>query len=174
MSNERTMLVAGIIIAGLFLGSLFYKNQDSINLPFFKNDIEKKQDQLNIKNIFKIARDNNKLVVLFFTRSDCPPCEKMKLVIANPEVQKELSNYLFLQVDTNADPAVAQMFQIKATPTMVLINGDMQIQRTQEGLMTVNQFISWLGGTSSSPQKEPESPPQTKPGRKKQQPPPNC
>ncbi len=166
--SERGFLIGAIAVAVLVLGFMWYKNQKSEpqHQPWVPNQQQQQSSQL--EGVFKQARETNKSVVLFFTSPGCVPCEQMKKdVLPKPEVQKALGNYLFTQVDASADPAMAQMFQIKAVPTFVMVNGGMQVQKVQEGVMTADQFIVWLGGTVTPPKTEPQKQPEKKPEQRK-------
>ncbi len=70
------------------------------------------------------------LRVYFFTSPHCPPCHQME-----PVVDRLASEgYPIQKVDVNAQPALANQFKIRATPTTVIVSGN-EIVGQQPGLI---------------------------------------
>jgi thiol:disulfide interchange protein len=98
-----------------------------------------------IEEAFKLAREQNKKVVLMFTTPGCLPCEIMKRdVLPNAEVKKALDKVVFFVVDAAKDPNTCLQFRVQQFPTMILATGTMQAQKIYIGGMSAPQIIQWL------------------------------
>lgn len=144
MNKERIILVVAIVLASIAL--VFVWNKDKIKeettAPLWTPPAQSQP----VINANKAAKETNKKTVFFFTSSVCPPCERMKReVFPNAEVQKLLNNYVFQTVDVSVDRQTTSKYQVKVTPTLVMVDGDNTVKR-QEGAMTVSQMVAWLQG----------------------------
>lgn len=126
--------------------------------------------------LLRNAKDQNKQMVLFFTAKNCKYCEMMKKdVLPNVGVQQALNRYIYHVVDLDLEPSFGQKFNIKLLPTIMVIDGDEQIQKQTTGYMSADVLINWLGGRSTPPSPNgpiPRQQPQQQPQMRPQQP--NC
>ncbi|RCV17021.1 hypothetical protein SETIT_3G185400v2 [Setaria italica] len=65
------------------------------------------------------AISKNKLVVIDFTASWCPPCRTIAPIFA--EMAKKNSNVVFLKVDVDEMKAIAEQFSVEAMPTFLFM-----------------------------------------------------
>lgn len=160
MTTERKVLIGLIVIAAIVLGYVWFKSNPNINpIPWTPPGPGPAPDvnPINqIDTIFNQAKEQNKNIVLFFTSLGCVPCEQMKRdVFTKPDVQRALSNYIYVEIDTTKDPATGRLFQVTNVPTLIMANGNKQIVKIQQGSVTEQQMLLWLG---AKPQQQPPSP----------------
>ncbi|XP_010459650.1 PREDICTED: thioredoxin H4-like [Camelina sativa] len=66
------------------------------------------------------AKESNKLIVIDFTASWCPPC-RMIAPIFTDLAKKFMSSAIFFKVDVDELQSVAQEFGVEAMPTFVFM-----------------------------------------------------
>ena len=70
------------------------------------------------------ASGSNQLVVLDFTANNCPPCEMIAPIYSDLSDLEEFENkVLFLKVNVNDCPDVAQRYGVDGWPTFLLFKG---------------------------------------------------
>jgi thioredoxin-related protein len=143
MNKERIILIAAIVVASLALLFVWHKDKkEEVTVPLWTPQAQ----SLPAINANKAATEQKKRTIFFFTSSTCPPCERMKReVFPNTDVQKLLNNYVFQTIDVTVDRQTTSKYQVKVTPTLVMIDGDSTVKR-QEGAMSVSQMVAWLQG----------------------------
>jgi thioredoxin 1 len=120
---KTTIIIAGIIIA--FIGALILLARSRMkNIPLV-NDNE---------NILTLTDKNfqhqtkNKLILVDFWASWCAPCRMMAPVLN--EVADELTGNSFVgKVNIEEYQSLAQKFQVRNIPTLVLIKNGVEVNR---------------------------------------------
>lgn len=81
-------------------------------------------------------------VLVDFTATWCPPCKRMKPILA--ELEKERAGSLsVVEVDVDANPELAQQYQIQYLPTFVLyLNG--KALDLRYGMIPKDELTTWI------------------------------
>ncbi len=81
--------------------------------------------------------------VLFFTLPGCPPCEQAK-----PRVEEMRKQGLKVtEVDVYEQPDLARKYQITQTPTFVVLEDGVEIERTSDIILLVTilvKIFAWI------------------------------
>ena len=89
----------------------------------------------------KVVPTNGKPMIVDFSATWCPPCQKLKPIFA--ELEKEFEGRInFLTVDTDENPTLAQSYGVQSIPMLVFINKDGQIQNTIVGFQNRDQLLA--------------------------------
>jgi len=72
----------------------------------------------------------------------CGPCKAFAPVFERAAA-KLGTRARFLKLDTEAEPGMAQQFNIRSIPTLILMRGGREVAR-QSGAMSSGQFEAWL------------------------------
>jgi thioredoxin 1 len=120
---QTTMIITGIII--VFLGGLFFKARARMkNIPLV--DDNKNILTLTDKNFQH--QTNNKLVLVDFWATWCAPCRMMAPVLN--DVASELTGNSHVgKVNIELYQSLAQKFQVRNIPTLILLKNGIEINR---------------------------------------------
>lgn len=98
------------------------------------------------------AAADRKWLLLDFTADWCAPCKNMDATTwrESSVVQWVMANAVAIQIDVDRDP-VAKQFQIRSMPTVVLLDGDKELDRSS-GARPGTKLLQWFeavkaGGT---------------------------
>jgi thiol:disulfide interchange protein len=142
--NERAWLWAAVIAGGVMLGVLFARQDKNLpvdttnngwtpsskSAPAFEPANQKKaiqplKPQLKVNDyegLLKIAKEQNKQLVLFFTAKHCQYCQTMKSdVLTRTAVKEALSQNLFYIVDLDKEPGFMKKYNITLLPTFLIV-----------------------------------------------------
>jgi thioredoxin 1 len=119
----NTMLVTGTIIT--VLGAMFFYFRSKVkNLPLVSDN----EDILILTDKNFQHQTRNKIVLIDFWAGWCAPCRMMAPVLN--EVSGELSGNAFVgKVNIEEYQSLAQKFQIRNIPTMVLLKNGVEVNR---------------------------------------------
>jgi thiol:disulfide interchange protein len=91
------------------------------------------------------AETHGRPLMLYFTASWCPPCQRMRgTTWADASVEAALREYVPVRVDIDQHPGLANEFQIESVPSFVLIRPDGTVRATS-GFQSAGEFLRWLG-----------------------------
>ncbi len=115
----------------LFILSVFLY-ADGIN---WINDINKAQ---------KIAKAQNKIIMVFIEASHCPWCEKMKEeTLSQKDVVRNINKYyVALKVDADSNEVQKTFGNISITPTLMFYSPDGEPLEIMEGYQN-EEFLFW-------------------------------
>jgi thiol-disulfide isomerase/thioredoxin len=86
----------------------------------------------NLEEGLKVAKATRRLAFVDFTATWCGPCQMyIKEVFPTPEFQAKAKDFVFISIDIDQQPAVAQRFGISAIPDLRFLDADgNQIHKT--------------------------------------------
>ena len=107
------------------------------------SEIHPSKNPETYEEALQIAKKENKKILLYFTASWCPPCQKMKReTLKNEEVKKALSKFVVFYAE---ESDLSSKFGVRAIPTFKIINPEEKVEKTATGFMDVSKFLSFLG-----------------------------
>jgi len=77
--------------------------------------------------------------VLRFTASWCTPCKMLEKILEDVKTQIPIE-----VIDIDENQQLAMDYGIRGVPTLVMIDGDVEVKRVSGTLMK-NQLTEWLG-----------------------------
>lgn len=91
------------------------------------------------------AVEQKKILLVDATADWCQPCKLMERTTwVDPEVISWIKlNAIAIQVDVDRQPAEAEELHIQAMPTIILFNGDIELDRTM-GYKDAPGLLDWL------------------------------
>ena len=91
------------------------------------------------------AKREGKLLVLDFSAEWCAPCQRMiREVFPDPKVAVLLESFVFLTIDTDAYPALAQKYRVVGMPDIRILSPDGKEIRQLLGFHDAESFAAAL------------------------------
>ncbi|MDR0194468.1 MAG: thioredoxin fold domain-containing protein [Myroides sp.] len=94
-------------------------------------------------NITEILNQAEKPVLLQFFAEWCGPC-KMLTRIIDESVEEVTQHVELKRIDVDQEPALSAQFQIRAVPTMVLVNKKGEVLWKHTGIMEIRDLITQI------------------------------
>jgi len=92
-----------------------------------------------MKSNFKNIINSEKMVLIDFFGTWCGPCQTLMPILK--DVKDELGDKIkIVKVDIDKNPALAQQYQVRNVPTMILFNHGKSKWR-QSGVLPKNEII---------------------------------
>ena len=82
---------------------------------------------------------DKKMKVLRFTASWCQPCKMLAKTLEDVDTQIPIE-----VIDIDENQQIAMDYGIRGVPTLVMIDGDIEVKRVS-GMLMKNQLTDWLG-----------------------------
>ncbi len=82
---------------------------------------------------------DKKMKVLRFTASWCQPCKMLAKTLEDVDTQIPIE-----VIDIDENQQIAMDYGIRGVPTLVMIDGDIEVKRVS-GMLMKNQLTEWLG-----------------------------
>ena len=79
--------------------------------------------------------------ILKFSASWCGPCKMLSTTIAGI---KDKIPYPIEEIDADTNSKLAQKFNIRGLPTMIIMDGDTEVKR-KVGSMSLNELKTFVG-----------------------------
>ncbi|WP_107038626.1 thioredoxin family protein [Brumimicrobium mesophilum] len=103
-------------------------------------------ETLSFEEALQKAKKENKLIFLDAYAVWCGPCKMMDRTTFKDEKVGEVfnENFINLKIDMEKGegPAVARKYQVRAYPTMMLINGEGKVEKRILGAMNGEKLLS--------------------------------
>ncbi len=96
----------------------------------------------------KQATEAGKPLLLDFYASWCIPCRKLEKDLERPEVKKVLADFHVVRVDTDKHPRASNYFNVKALPTLIVLDGKGKERFRRVGLIVPRDLTSALADVS--------------------------
>ena len=82
---------------------------------------------------------DKKMKVLRFTASWCQPCKMLAKTLEDVDTRIPIE-----VIDIDENQQIAMDYGIRGVPTLVMIDGDIEVKRVS-GMLMKNQLTEWLG-----------------------------
>lgn len=94
-----------------------------------------------------LARTQGRLLLIDFTAEWCAPCKNMdRTTWVDPKVVEWVERHaIAVQVDVDAEEAVASRFEVRAMPTVVVLRDEVVLDRST-GARPAAALLEWLEG----------------------------
>ena len=95
-----------------------------------------------------------KLIFVEFGAGWCPPCQQMRRdVFPDARVQAALSDFVRVECDIDEQPNVADQYDIRSLPTLVVMNSAGKVLARIEGGLPATELLRFLK-SATTPAKE--------------------
>ena len=99
----------------------------------------------SLKAASEAAAADQSLVMIDFTADWCAPCKELKArTLDSKEFMEQAGALHVVEIDVDAESAMAQDYGIQAMPTLVLLTADNKIVARREGFMPAVDLLHWL------------------------------
>jgi len=139
--NGLILMVLAVIVVFALMKALTDQGGPAVDAVGWQKDFEAAQ---------VIGREENKPLLLYFTASWCPPCQRMKREVFSQEKAGTLIRAKAVPVMMDVtDPdektaAIAQKHEVVSIPTMILLGADGQVIAEHLGYMSLEELRAWL------------------------------
>jgi len=99
----------------------------------------------DLNSTLKLAKDNNKTILMMFSAPWCPECGYMKEVIFKKEkVSKELAKFNLLEIDITKKDTVPKGYKYIGVPTFFFLDKNGSVKLQKDGGEREEKFIKML------------------------------
>jgi thioredoxin 1 len=83
----------------------------------------------NLSQIDKLVKEENKLMVIDFSAEWCSPCKMIAPIFSDMSATEKYANIIFVKVDVDKAPDVAQKYKVMSMPTFVFVRKGAVVHR---------------------------------------------
>jgi thioredoxin-related protein len=100
----------------------------------------------SVEAAVKAARDKGRAALIYFTQKGCPYCAKIERESLSTKVAADLANASFecATASIQEKKAQAARYQVRMTPTLVLVDGDGEFLGALHGYFERQDVMLWL------------------------------
>lgn len=101
--------------------------------------------QKDIPSALSLAKQENKMLMVFVEGENCRWCKKMKYrTLGDEKVEQRLQAFIVVKVMQEDREAVKHLPAIDGVPTIFFINSDKKLLQDVVGYFDVDDFISYI------------------------------
>ena len=101
--------------------------------------------QKDIPSALSLAKQENKMLMVFVEGENCRWCKKMKYgTLGDEKVEQRLQAFIVVKVMQENREAVKHLPVIDGVPTIFFINSDKKLLQDVVGYFDVDDFISYI------------------------------
>jgi len=101
--------------------------------------------QRDIPTAVKIAKKENKIVMVYVVGKSCRWCVKMKnRTLSNKNVDRRLKSYIAVKVYRGDEKAIEELPAIYGVPTIFFMTPNKEILESVVGYFNVEDFMSYI------------------------------
>ena len=146
-SMKKIVLALGIIIVGLILVFVI-SNQGQKNSKELQNQSTGQIDlqwNSDLDASIKQAQKENKSILIDFYADWCHNFKDLDTkTLNNVDVKQKLHNYILVKINGDKSPEIMSKYNITGYPTLMLLDKDGNIIKTQIGFIDSPEFLEWL------------------------------
>jgi len=147
MKNAINILLASICLALIFLTKNTNSNKsEKIIINQTSKDIVIQKDDV-YENAKKIAKKENKSMILVFGANWCVWCQKFEhdtLTSSRSISAVESHDTIIVKINVDKNQSTAGKYGVKSIPCTIIVDKNENEIKRKVGYMNVRDFISWL------------------------------
>lgn len=147
MKNAINILLASICLTLIFLTKNTNSNRiEKISINQTSKDVVIQKDDV-YENAKKIAKKENKSMILVFGANWCVWCQKFEhdtLTSSRSISAVESHDTIIVKINVDKNQSTAGKYGVKSIPCTILVDKNENEIKRKVGYMNVRDFISWL------------------------------
>ena len=99
----------------------------------------------SLSSAMREAQEGNRLVLIDFNATWCPPCKEFaKVTLEDGRVKNKMKGFVFAKIDVDAHREDAVRYQVRVIPTHMIVSADGEVLHREEGMLTPEQYIQFM------------------------------
>ena len=148
---KKSFFLSLIVASACCLSCQGHTNNDASNKIQAENTVEEANIEMTPNEVVttpkyeiengKIIPKGNRPMIVDFSATWCPPCQKLKPIFA--ELAEEFRGRIdFLTIDVDNSPEIAHVYSVSSIPMLVFLDKEGQIQNTIIGFQNRDQLLA--------------------------------
>jgi thioredoxin 1 len=133
--KKFSILFLAILIASSNYGHASFKPELAFGLQFRNN---------TFSEALKIAKNENKLIFLYFNTSWCGPCIELKMTTFRSKAVAEVFNSSFINISVNGEkgdgPSLVNKYKVRGYPSYIFLNSEGKVIYMTDGFLNAKRF----------------------------------
>lgn len=101
-----------------------------------------------IAEAMRKSEATGKLVLVAFYADWCAPCRKLEKDMKQPGLRESMQYFIVLKIDTDENPDVAKYFNVKALPTLLVLDARARERFKSVGIISPADLVQALDALS--------------------------